>query len=89
MALTVRLDLDHLHLVAHGERHRARLSHVPRPGETITMLCGYADFVEYTDRSAGLVGVRTCWPCDLVYRRQVGVRVPADHPGLRRPTPPT
>ncbi|WP_410618808.1 zinc finger protein [Amycolatopsis sp. cmx-8-4] len=84
MPLSVLLDLDRLHLVAHGERHRAALARVPRPGDAITMLCGYTDLVEYTGRTADFVGVRTCWPCDLAYRRQLGLCVPPDHPGARR-----
>jgi hypothetical protein len=80
MPLNVLFDLDRLHLVARGERHRAALVRVPHPGETITMLCGYTDLVEYTDRSADFVGIRTCWPCDLAYRRRLGLQVPPVHP---------
>jgi hypothetical protein len=83
--LNVLLDLDHLHLVAHGERHRAALVRVPRPGEAVTMLCGYTDLVEYADRSSGFVGIRTCGPCDLAYRRRLGLHQPPNQsPSGRR-----
>lgn len=81
MAVRVFLDLDRLHLVANGERHRARLMRVPGPGELVVMLCGYADAVEYT-HVPGEIAVRTCWPCDLAYRRQLGIRVLPGHPAL-------
>lgn len=82
MVLNVLLVPDRLHLVAGGERHHARLVKAPQTGDELTMLCGLSDVVEFRHASGELVGVRTCWTCDLEYRRQHGIEVRPDHPGL-------
>jgi hypothetical protein len=83
MTVRIYLDLDKLHLVVNGLRHRAQLTHVPDPGERVTMLCGLVDVAAYTaspERPA-----RTCWTCDLRYRRNLGFAIPQTHPGLSEP----
>lgn len=81
MTVRIPLDLNTLHLVVDGRRHRSKLDHVPAPDETVVMLCGLADSVSYT--TAHEPGVRTCWPCDLRYRRDCGLPVPPTHPGVQ------
>jgi hypothetical protein len=84
MAARIFLDLDTLHLVSEGLWHRANLGWVPHPGEQVTMLCGLVEPVEYDSISARPPAARTCWDCDLVYRRHEGFAVLPDHPGIRR-----
>ncbi|MFI5586345.1 hypothetical protein ACIA5G_14985 [Amycolatopsis sp. NPDC051758] len=79
MAVRIHLDLDKLHLVVDGRRHRAGLTHVPAPGEVVVMFCGLADSVTYTTVPEQLV--QTCWPCDLQYRHNLGFAIPPTHPG--------
>lgn len=81
MTIRIFLDLDKLHFVVSGLRHRARLARVPNPGDSMTMLCGLVDIVEYTTSTEQ--SVTTCWTCDLHYRRSLGFTIPSTHPGLK------
>jgi hypothetical protein len=84
MSALIMIDLDLVHPVFGNRWHRvASLHHLPQPGEAITTLCGQVEEVEYLAASRQTLVVGTCWPCDLVYRRQHGVRVLPTHPGLR------
>lgn len=85
MTVRVYLDLDRLHFLVAGQRHRARLAHVPTPGERLVLLCGLADTVVYTD--APTRAAETCWLCDLKYRRGLGLPIPPNHPGLQQAAP--
>lgn len=87
MTVRIYLDLDKLHLVVQGQRHRAALPRVPKPGEQVTMLCGLTDLVEYTTTPVG--PVMTCWLCDLHYRRRLGFSVLPTHPGIELSRPPS
>jgi hypothetical protein len=80
MTVQIFLDLDKLHLVVRGLRHRARLTRVPKAGEQVTVLCGLVDAVEYTTEAEK--PVKTCWTCDLHYRRGLGFTIPPTHPGF-------
>ncbi|MEV6873954.1 zinc finger protein [Amycolatopsis sp. NPDC051128] len=80
MTVRIYLDLDKLHLVARGQRHRARLARVPNPGDQVTMLCGLVEVVEYTTEAEKAVA--TCWTCDVHYRRGLGFPIPPTHPGF-------
>jgi hypothetical protein len=83
MSARIMIDLDRVHPVFGGRWHRvARLAGLPQPGERITTLCGEVEEAQYVDASEQTVIVETCWPCDLVYRRQHGVPVLPTHPGL-------
>lgn len=88
MTVRIYLDLDRLHLVVNGLRHRANLRRVPDPGDRVTMLCGLVEEVEYTHARETLP-VRTCWTCDLRYRRKLGHAIPPTHPGLDSQAAPT
>lgn len=44
------------------------------------MLCGLVEVVEYTTDAEK--AVRTCWTCDLHYRRGLGLTIPPTHPGF-------
>ncbi|MFI5558521.1 hypothetical protein ACIA2T_04515 [Amycolatopsis japonica] len=81
MTIRIFLDLDKLHFVVSGLRHRARLARVPGAGDSVTMLCGLVDVVEYTTSAEQMV--TTCWTCDLHYRRSLGFTIPPTHPGLK------
>jgi hypothetical protein len=81
MTVRIFLDLDKLHLVVRGLRHRARLARVPNAGDQVTMLCGLVDVVEYTTDAEKAVA--TCWTCDLHYRRSLGFTIPPTHPGFK------
>lgn len=85
MTIRIFLDLDKLHFVVSGLRHRARLARVPGAGDSVTMLCGLVDVVEYTTLAEQMV--TTCWTCDLHYRRSLGFSIPPTHPGLQAGTP--
>ncbi|WP_116205442.1 hypothetical protein [Amycolatopsis circi] len=64
--------------------HRARLAQVPAPGQAITMLCGQtAETAFETLARRSSHGASTqCPDCDLVYRREQGLVVRPNHPGL-------
>jgi hypothetical protein len=81
------VNLELVHPVIDGRWHRVRLHKLPNPGELITTLCGQVEEVEYGtgDRVVTLV---PCWHCDLAYRRQEGIAVRLDHPGLAAPPAP-
>ncbi|MCR6484023.1 hypothetical protein M8542_14460 [Amycolatopsis sp. OK19-0408] len=85
MTVRIYLDLDKLHLVVRGLRHRARLARVPKAGDQVTMLCGLVDVVEYTIEAEK--PVKTCWTCDLHYRRGLGFTIPPTHPGFKASEP--
>ncbi|MFD9890417.1 zinc finger protein [Amycolatopsis sp. NPDC059027] len=81
MNALIYVNLDAVHPVVDGIWHRARFSHVPRPGEAITMLCGVsvvAEFDQGCQRDTHGVP-RQCWDCDLVYRREHGIDPPPRH----------
>jgi hypothetical protein len=84
MTVRIYLDLDKLHLVVRGLRHRARLAHVPNAGDQVTMLCGLVDVVEYT--TSAEKSTKTCWTCDLHYRHSLGFTIPPTHPALKSGT---
>lgn len=88
MTVRIYLDLDKLHLVANGLRHRARLSRVPDPGNQVTTLCGRVEKVEYTSKPEG-TPVKTCWRCDFLYRRGLGFAIPPTHPGFKTSAQPS
>ncbi|WP_328615147.1 hypothetical protein OHS18_46800 [Amycolatopsis sp. NBC_00355] len=77
MTVRMHIDLDKVHLIVDGRRHRASLSSAPAPGEEIDMFCGLTDSVSFTTAPEQLV--RTCWPCDLHYRRALGLAIPPTH----------
>jgi hypothetical protein len=75
------INLDHVHPVFDGRWHRVLLRRLPQPGEEITTFCGRVEVVEYV--SAPDAGVtKTCWACDLQYRRREGIPVLTTHPEL-------
>ncbi|MFE0025512.1 zinc finger protein [Amycolatopsis sp. NPDC059021] len=90
MDAVIYVDTDAIHPVADGRWHHARLTRVPQPGETVTMLCGLtaaAEFEQSAQRDSRGVP-QTCWDCDLVYRREHDLDVWPGHPALpRRPVP--
>jgi hypothetical protein len=84
MNVRIMIDLDRVHPVSGNRWHRAmRLRQLPQPGELITTLCGKTEEAEYAASTEQTLVVETCWLCDLVYRRQHGIPVLPDHPGLR------
>ncbi|MFD9890723.1 zinc finger protein [Amycolatopsis sp. NPDC059027] len=89
MSALIYLNLDAVHPVIDGRWHRARLTSVPRPGEQITMLCGVTADAEFEGpREHEVHGVpKQCWDCDLVYRREHGIDVLPQHPGIPRAEP--
>jgi hypothetical protein len=85
----IMIDLDRIHPVSDGQWHRvARLPRLPQPGEQITMLCGQVEEAEYMN-AGNQAPAETCWRCDLAYRRQEGIAIRPDHPGLTGVVPPT
>ncbi|GAA4533897.1 zinc finger protein [Amycolatopsis samaneae] len=86
MSALIYLNLDAVHPVVDGRWHRARLTSVPLPGEKITMLCGVTADAEFErPREHAARGAPTqCWDCDLVYRREHGIDILPQHPGIRR-----
>jgi hypothetical protein len=78
------VDLERVHPVFGGRWHRVQLNKMPNPGELITTLCGQVEEVEYGPEDRVVI-VQTCWYCDLAYRRQEGIPVRPDHPGLTAP----
>ncbi|MEC3979425.1 zinc finger protein [Amycolatopsis sp. H20-H5] len=82
MTARIYVDLDRVHPVFDGRWHRAHLRRMPDPGEEITTLCGRVEPVAYGALAERASLLLTCWGCDLVYRRQLGIAVPRDHPGL-------
>jgi hypothetical protein len=85
MSAQIMIDLDRVHPVFGGRWHRvAQLNRLPQPGERITMLCGRVEEAEYVS-TAGQITAQTCWSCDLAYRRQEGISVMPNHPGLVQP----
>lgn len=74
MTATVYLDLDQLHFVIGGVRHRpTRLQHVPQSGEAVRMLCGVIAEVEYGSRDPGAAPTTICPDCDHDYRVRRGI----------------
>ncbi len=73
-----------IHPVIDGEWHRTRLTGIPHPGQSVTMLCGViaaAAFEPWEQRRAH--GALTmCHGCDLIHRRHHGI--PQAHDRLRR-----
>ncbi|MFE0027194.1 hypothetical protein [Amycolatopsis sp. NPDC059021] len=49
MSALIYLDLAHIHPIVNGQWYRARLVHVPQPGEAVTMLCGVSAAAEYDE----------------------------------------
>jgi hypothetical protein len=88
MSAQITIDLNRVHPVSGGRWHRVVfLTQLPQPGEPITMMCGQTEEAEYVS-TAAQTPTETCWGCDLAYRRQQGIPVLPDHPGLRgRPVP--
>jgi hypothetical protein len=82
MSGRIVIDLDRVHPVSGGRWHRvAPLQRLSQSGERLAMLCGRVEEAEYVS-TAGQITVQTCWGCDLAYRRQEGILVLPDHPGL-------
>lgn len=81
----ITVDLDHLHPVFDGRWHRVVLDRLPGPDEIITTLCGQRRPVRYGTPADRLPAARTCWPCDLAFRRANGIAVPPNHPALATP----
>jgi hypothetical protein len=86
MSARIVVDLANVHPVFDNRWHRVQLDHFPEPGETIVTYCGVAETVEFVAGATDYV--RTCWSCDLIHRRQHGIRVLPDHPGLAGEAPP-
>jgi len=78
----ITVDLDNVHPVFDGRWHRVWLTRMPAPGELIQTFCGRVEQAEYSERYDETVVPATCWTCDLVHRRQQGINVRPDHPGL-------
>lgn len=69
MSARIMIDLDSVHPVFGGVWHRAKFTHVPAPGESIVTFCGLTEAAEFVAGESHPT-ITTCWPCDLVYRRQ-------------------
>jgi hypothetical protein len=87
MSAQIMVDLNRVHPVSGGRWHRVGcLTRLPQPGEPITMMCGQTEVAEYVS-TAAQIPAETCWGCDLAYRRQQGIPIRPDHPGLVQPVP--
>ncbi|MFD9894263.1 hypothetical protein ACFWY9_33355 [Amycolatopsis sp. NPDC059027] len=86
MSAVIYIDTDAIRPVVDGKWHHARLTHVPEPGEAITMLCGASSTAEFerSNRRDDHGAPHMCWDCDLVYRREHDMDVWPGHPALSR-----
>jgi hypothetical protein len=81
MSALISIDLDSLQVVFDGRWHRVVVDHFPERGEQIVTYCGVTEVVEFAVGSPAYV--KTCWSCDLVYRRQNSIPYLPDHLGLQ------
>lgn len=85
VAAVIYVDPQTIQPVLNGKWHRADLTAVPQPGQTVTMLCGESGAAEFKlsgERRDGHIH-QQCEPCDDVLRRRKGIPSRRDRIGRR------
>lgn len=88
MSVIVYLDKARIQPALDDMWHR--VARIDFTTNTLTTLCGEEEPIEY-DQFEHRPPLKTCWDCDLAYRRAMRIKVGDSHPALlarRKPTPP-
>lgn len=75
MSARIYVDLAQVHPVIDGVWHRARLTRMPGPGETVRTRCGLSAPAEYhrLDQRRAHGSPTACPDCDEIERRDQGI----------------
>ncbi|MDS0133198.1 MULTISPECIES: hypothetical protein [unclassified Amycolatopsis] len=85
VAAVIYVDPQTIQPVLNGKWHRMDITAVPRPGDTVTMLCGESGAAEFKllgQRRADRIH-QQCESCDDVLRRREGIPLRRDRIGRR------
>lgn len=86
MGARIMVETPHVRPVIDGKWHMTWLRNWPVPGAIIETLCGVSEPAEYGPADSAHVVVKTCWDCDLAWRKAMEVPWygPDNHPALRQ-----